>query len=68
MQSSPVNDASFMEKHEGRNNFCSVEPGPIFVEAPRLLDVEHQVPAVDELHHKEQAILHTGKHNKHERH
>lgn len=68
MQSSPVNDASFMEKHEGWDNFCSIEPGPIFVKAPRFLDVEHQIPTVDKLHYKEQAILHTGKNNKHERH
>lgn len=68
MQSSPVNDASAMEKHEGWNNFCSIEPSPILVEAPRLLDVEHQIPTVDKLHHEEQAILHPGRHNKQEQH
>lgn len=68
MKSSPINDASFMEKHKGWNNFCSIEPGPIFIEATRLLNMEHQVPAIYELHHKEQAILHTRKHNRHEQH
>lgn len=68
MESSPINDASFVKKHKGWNNFCSIEPGPIFIEATWLLNMEHQVPAVYKLHHKEQAILHTCKHNRDEQH
>lgn len=66
IQSLPINDAFLVEEHEGRNNFCTIELGTSFIEATRLLNMEHQVPTVHKLHDKKQPVLYTHKHNRDE--
>lgn len=46
-----------MQELESRNDFGGVEARARFREPPALLDVEHQVAAVQVLHHEEQVRL-----------
>ena len=53
----PVDDALLVQELEREHDFSGVEPGAVDVEAGALLDVEHQVAAVQVLHHEEQVRL-----------
>ena len=57
MAARPVDDALLVQELEREHDFCGVEPGAVDVEAGALLDVEHQVSAVQVLHHEEQVRL-----------
>ena len=46
-----------MEEHEGKSHLGGVEAGPVLVELPGPLDLEHQVPPINVLHHEEEAVL-----------
>ena len=53
----PVNDALFVQEFQSGDDFGRVKPGPILFETPALLDVEHEIAAVQILHHEEQVRL-----------
>ena len=46
-----------MKKEESQDDFCGVESCPVLIELAGPLDLEHEVTAVDVLHHKEQPLL-----------
>ena len=49
---SPVNDAFSVEEFEGQEDFRGIESGPFSLESTRLLNVEHQISAVQIFHHE----------------
>ena len=53
----PVNDTTLVEELEAANDLGRVELGPLLVEAAHLLDVKHEVSAIQVLHHEEQVTL-----------
>ena len=57
MAARPVDDSLLVQELEREHDFSGVEPGAVDVEAGALLDVEHQVAAVQVLHHEEQVRL-----------
>lgn len=46
-----------MQKLQTRNNFCCIESRACLWEPAALLDVEHQITAVQVLHHEEKVRL-----------
>jgi len=50
----PVDDPFPMEELKSQKDFCRVEPRPLQLEPAALLDVEHQVAAVQVLHDEKQ--------------
>lgn len=46
-----------MQEHERRSDLCGVETGSGLFKLPGLLDVEHKITTVYELHHKEETVL-----------
>ena len=57
---SPVNDAFPVQKFKREQDLGGVEPRPVHVEPSGLLDVEHEVAAVQVLHHEEEVRLKGG--------
>ena len=53
----PVDDAALVHELQARHDLGTVEARPLLVEAARLLDVEHQVAAVEVFHHEEEVTL-----------
>lgn len=53
----PVNDAFAVQEHESRGDLRCVETRPGLLKLPGLLDVEHEIAAVHELHHEEETVL-----------
>lgn len=46
-----------MQEHERRRDLCGVETCSGLFKLSGLLDVKHEIAAVDELHHKEETVL-----------
>lgn len=46
-----------MQEHERRRDLCGVETRSGLFKLPGLLDVEHEIATVYELHHKEETVL-----------
>lgn len=46
-----------MQELQTRNDFCSVEPRSRLGKPAALLDVEHQITAIQILHHEEKVRL-----------
>lgn len=46
-----------MQKHESRCDLCRVETSSGLIKFTGFLDVEHEVAAVNKLHHEEETIL-----------
>ena len=61
---SPVHDALLVQEPEPGDDLGRVEARPPLLEAPALLNVEHEVAAVEVLHHEEQMRLRRIKTNK----
>ena len=57
----PVDDSLFVKEFESEQDFCRVESCSVEIESRALLNVEHQVAAVQVLHHEEQVRLKTNK-------
>ena len=53
----PVDDAVPVQEHKGQRDLGSVEPGTLLIKLPGTLDLEHEISAIDILHHKEQTVL-----------
>ncbi len=53
----PVDDSLFVKEFESEQDFGRVESGSVEIESRALLNVEHQVAAVQVLHHEEQVRL-----------
>lgn len=54
---SPIDNALFVQELETRDYFGAIESGPLLGEASALLDVEHEITAIQILHHEEQVAL-----------
>lgn len=55
--SRPVQDSFVVQEHERRRDLCGVETCSGLFKLSGLLDVEHEITAVYELHHKEETVL-----------
>lgn len=55
--SRPVQDSFAVQEHERRRDLCGVEACSGLFKLSGLLDVEHEIAAVYELHHKEETVL-----------
>lgn len=55
--SRPVEDSFAVQEHERRRDLCGVETCSGLLKLSGLLDVEHEITAVYELHHKEETVL-----------
>lgn len=55
--SRPVQDSFAVQEHERRRDLCGVKTCSGLFKLSGLLDVEHEITAVYELHHKEETVL-----------
>jgi len=53
----PIDNALFVQELEARDYFGAIESGPLLGKASALLDVEHEITAIQILHHEEQVAL-----------
>ena len=53
----PVNDAFPVQKFKREQDLGRVEPRPVHIKPAGLLNVEHEVAAVQVLHHEEEVRL-----------
>lgn len=56
-KTSPINNIISMQELQGDNDLTGVESCSILIELLHLLDVMHQITAVQVFHHKEQVLL-----------
>jgi len=52
----PVDDAVIVKVHDSNQNLCSVENSDRFLELSDLLNLIHEISAIDKLHHKVETI------------
>ena len=52
-----VNDTALVQEQQSQDDFCRVKTRARLVELPGLLDLEHEIAAVDVLHDKEEAVV-----------